>query len=223
MNLFISLYKINDINREYEIQKTLKQNLENSYIKRIIILYEPNYKPLLQSHKLIYKQINFRPSFADFYNFLYENEINIIANNDIYFPEKISLLWLKILSYSDFIILSRHEDSGIFRKEIGDSQDSWVFKGKPNILKACDFYFGIPGCDNRIAYVFHSVGYRVLNPSKTIISIHNHSSQVRNYSEKDRINGPYLNVKPTGFIRAILIKLLLIFLSKINYHDLSID
>ena len=105
------------------------------------------------------------------------------------------------LKHGDFIALTRKEkDGSLFRSDVGDSQDTWIMLGKPKVLNYCNFYMGVPGCDNLIAYKFFESGYRVLNPSKTINCWHLHDSELRSYSETNRLLDFYLLIKPKGLL-----------------------
>jgi hypothetical protein len=223
INLYISLYEVTNIERKNEILEVLKKNLHNPNIDNVIILSEPNDNISFQSAKIKKIDIQTRPKFSEFSAYLDPGCINIIINNDIEFPEQSNITWLKHISSSDCITLTRYESDGkLFRSDRGDSQDTWIFKGNPDGLKYCDFHMGMPGCDNRIAYIFFALGYRVLNPSKSLKTIHHHKSEYRLYSENDRIPGPYLNVKPTTFLQSFFIKLVIVLLSKIHKQELSI-
>lgn len=224
INLYISLYEILNTERKNEILGVLKRNVQNQIIDKIVIFSEPNDNISFNNAKINKVHIQSRPRFSDFIDVLDPECINIIANNDIEFLEPSRLNWLKYITSSDFITLTRYESNGkLFRENRGDSQDTWIFKGRPDVLKYCDFPMGVPGCDNRIAYIFYAMGYRVLNPSKSIKTIHRHKSQFRFYTEEDRILGPYLNVKPTTFLRTLFIKLVTLLLSKIYKIELSIN
>ena len=87
-----------------------------------------------------------------------------------------------------------------------DSQDAWVFQPpvinmtthniprdtntntntdnsysvNNNIIAQSDFYLGIPRCDNRIAEIFISNGYIVLNPTFAVHAIEIHNSIRKN-------------------------------------------
>ena len=76
-----------------------------------------------------------------------------------------------------------------------DSQDVWVFNGlvKANIG---DYYLGIAGCDNKLAFELKTARYTVLNPSKTIHAIHLHSSNYRTYDPKKTVPQPYHFIFP---------------------------
>jgi hypothetical protein len=51
-----------------------------------------------------------------------------------------------------------------------------VWRGKTRV-KNCDFYFGILGCDNKVAYEAKKAGYRVTNPAYRVQGVS--QSQVR--------------------------------------------
>ena len=89
VNLFISLYPPSESSREIEIVECLVHNVSNKYIDKITILNEGFYHPILLAEKISNIQIKERPNFSDFYSFLNNTEINIIANNDIKFDETI--------------------------------------------------------------------------------------------------------------------------------------
>jgi hypothetical protein len=81
-----------------------------------------------------------------------------------------------------------------------DSQDTWIFHtnfipSKQEIIK-CNFELGIPGCDNSIAYLFHSFGYQIYNEPFIIKTYHYHTTNIRNYTSENPIKPPYMLVKP---------------------------
>lgn len=79
-----------------------------------------------------------------------------------------------------------------------DSQDAWVFFGAPKHFVGADFRFGIPGCDNKIAYLLKENGYDVWNPSLDMKAIHLHQVQSRTYIEQKipAVPPPYHLVVP---------------------------
>jgi hypothetical protein len=217
MRLLISLYPIKNPNRSEEILKCLKGNLENNYLEKIIILNEGfNDLEMIKNDKIEVINLNKRPTFNDYFSYFKNNDVNIIANNDILFNNSLSFIFYLKLKANEVLALSRYEmNNKIFRAKYGDSQDTWVFgpnfnKGKCNF----DFYLGIPGCDNRIAGVLYSNKNRVYNPAKLIKTMHFHSSNDRNYSSMDRIYGEYLNIKPTNILLFLMERL---FLNKLYY------
>lgn len=81
------------------------------------------------------------------------------------------------------------------------TQDSWIFYSNecPNDTEQTKFHLGVPGCDNRIAYVLlKEQQYHLLNPQSIVKSYHNHKSDIRYYlHNKTVIPGPYHFIKPT--------------------------
>ena len=56
---------------------------------------------------------------------------------------------------------------------------------------------GIRGCDNRLAYEIKEAGYKILNPSKSIVTVHIHSSNKGNLNpNQETIPEPYLTLQP---------------------------
>lgn len=62
--------------------------------------------------------------------------------------------------------------------------------------KGLEFFFGIPGCDNKITYIMKILGFKITNCPLDIKIYHYHTSDERSYIIKDRISTPYLLIKP---------------------------
>jgi hypothetical protein len=81
-----------------------------------------------------------------------------------------------------------------------DSQDAWLFQSPvPEVLvSASDFPLGVPRCDNRLAFLFHRLGYRILNPAFDIHAIEyaTSASELREglYDIKNSVPGDVRNV-----------------------------
>jgi hypothetical protein len=77
------------------------------------------------------------------------------------------------------------------------SQDVWAFRGGSHIASLpAAFPLGVPGCDNRFAWLLSRVG-STANPSLTIRTLHIHESTYRSYTERNRLKGSYLFVDAT--------------------------
>jgi hypothetical protein len=193
MNLFISLYSCHSIERYNEILFCLKSNINNNYIKRILVLDEGFDFEGISTDKLEIIQYSKRPFFSDFFQYFKDNEINIISNNDIWFDS--SIKYANLIRKSEVLALTRRDqvDSKYILLERCDSQDCWFFFGVPKI--ELNFYLGIPGCDNKILFLLKTNNWIISNPSKIIKIYHEHGSNYRTYSNIDRIPSPYLWVK----------------------------
>lgn len=195
VNLYTSFYQDKNPVRQKELLYCLIKNIENPLIDNIYLLVEGQVE-LPKSDKLIIVNSK-RPTYRDFFDFvnstvLSANQISIIANTDIYFNHTLSAL---DLHDRQCIALSRWDKrkEGLRLHNEKYSQDSWIFKGKIRNVRFCDFYLGIPGCDNRIAYELNRAGYRMFNPANKIQSIHYHQSDLHNYDcTTTKIPKPYL-------------------------------
>lgn len=196
INLFTSYYKDKNFSRQGEYDTCLMMNINNTKIDRIFVLNEQecnikHEKITLFEHK--------RPTYKDFIKYINsvtgDNDYNIIANSDIFFDESIENVYNYTNEYC--LALSRYdylENGNIKLHHEAWSQDTWIFKGKIKEPIYCDFYLGTAGCDNRIAWEFNNVGYKVINPALSIKTIHYHLSNIRNYSMNNIIKKPFLKV-----------------------------
>lgn len=180
INLYINFYHSTDKVRNQEFITCFSKNINNKNLNVIAVESESRLK------------------FSDFFLVIDKvssnDDINIIANLDIYFDESI-LLTLDMKKEEVYALsrwnIVRDKVKHFIRK---DSQDAWIFRGVPNNVFG-DFCMGIPGCDNRLAYEFNKAGYRVANPSYDIKAFHIHSGK-RNYG-KQKIPSPYMTVDPS--------------------------
>jgi hypothetical protein len=142
--------------------------------------------------------INGRPTFNQLFKLSekFPDDINVYCNSDIYFKEIESLKGIK---ENECYALTRWDQKGqelvFFNRR--DSQDAWVFKGVVKPMNA-NFTQGMWGCDNRLAYEIFRAGYKVTNPSKSIVTVHVHEVDDRK-QERTKINTvpqPYYLVDP---------------------------
>jgi hypothetical protein len=186
INVFVNYYEDGNNNRNQELLKCINNNI-NNFLFNFVMLESKN-----------------RLTYNDFFRFINiyscDNDINVISNLDIYFDETIYLM--NNIRKNELYALCRWEELGennIKFSNRPDSQDVWAFRGYVNI--DCNFCLGYAGCDNRVAKVFADNGWKVLNPSKSIRTIHVHNSNVRNYrigyTNIHVVPGPYLTLPPT--------------------------
>ena len=192
INLFTSYFQCGNQQRQRELDFCLEKNKANHLIHKIYLFSE---RP---TYKIFFEQTRKYPDY-----------INILTNADIYFNE--TLDYVRFIKPNQCFALTRWED---YEKKIVSfetrhienkeakakhSQDVWIFRGAVKAEVYGNFYLGIPGCDNRIAFEIGRM-YSVINPSKTIQSIHKHRNPVRKYNipegSPDRIMGRYKWVDP---------------------------
>lgn len=190
VNLFVNYYRDTNPTRQKEIDTCLQRNIESGLFT-LHLLREPSVElPAFARHATLH-ECAARPAYRDFFRVIASagggDDVNVIANSDVYFDETIRLAG-NILP-DEFYALTRqtvHADGRCTFYGKTWSQDAWVFRGPPKErLSGCDFPTGQPRCDGRLAFEAQAAGYRVLNPSLSIRIFHLHSSGVRNHDPAD--------------------------------------
>lgn len=128
------------------------------------------------------------------------NDVNVVANSDLIIPKDSLTLIGNTLADNEVYCLSKRDitPKGIRPWITGWSQDVWCFRGKPNLNGVGNYYFGLPGCDNRLAFELREAGLVVRNPAHSIPTYHLHLSSVRTATndESNRVPAPYMLVTP---------------------------
>jgi hypothetical protein len=205
VNLFTTFYNEKDLVRGIELLDCLTLNIDCKVINKIHIWLENMEDISIKSDKIIIIPAASRPRYNDFFNVINKvsnsNDINIIANTDIFFKDDFEIIKHLDLENKCFT-LTRWDIKEDFEAEfLGrvDSQDVWIFKGKIKDIDG-NFYLGSLGCDNKIAYEIQKAGYNISNPSLTVRSYHLHLSQYRpglSAYTAAPLAGPYLYVPIT--------------------------
>lgn len=202
--LWTSFYQDRKPERAAELEHCIYRNIANPHIDVMVVLLEGKKKdfPILKHKKIQVVEVE-RPTFRTFFDLINYNvepdDISMVSNTDIYFDESVELM-RKVLNPDTCLALSRwhyhgpgHPEGDIVLHNEKFSQDVWVFMGKVKKIIYADFFLGIRGCDNRIAYELNQAGYYVFNPARSIRCIHYHRSEIRNYGN-ETVKMPYLPV-----------------------------
>lgn len=219
LTLFAQYYVPKDKKRLAEINTCFKKNIENPLVDKLVIFFEneadqsfiPNYSKL---EKIVHPS---RLTYHDWLNQtqgLEDGALSVLVNSDIYLTQTLELLSRhasQIEAQKRFIALSRHNptDNGLeLNTNPHWTQDVWALV-KPkegfsaSLLQETGFELGQPGCDNKIAYIFHSHGYRVTNPCAQIIAVHLQANTDRSYHRKqDKLLGLHAFVYPSDGVIA---------------------
>ena len=206
MILITQIYNNNKV-RYNEMIKALKLNCKNRIIDKIILLNEKKLNLDSISPKIkqiiIGKRLTYKIAFDYSNNNFDENNIIILANSDIWFDNSIEIInrcnmvnKVFALSRYDFTSTGNYVFFNNFK-----SQDCWIYQNPIKLQFPHNFYLGRLGCDNRIAWIIskskkNKVKYIIRNPSLTIKCYHEHLSNIRNYTQKNLIKGPYLYLLP---------------------------
>lgn len=214
--------------RHHENLTCLKKNIQLNLFKKIYLINEKKFTKeelnlsddeMKQIHQIIFDKgtrMRYSHPFA-LKKALNINGYIIISNTDIFFDETILNIRKTSLSIDkSFYALLRFEynqniknlkDCKLFTNDnknpyIPYSQDVWIihtnFLPTNEQIKKCNFELGKLGCDNHIAFLFFSFGYKIYNEPHIIKSYHYHTSQFRPYlnNPMDKIHPPYLFMKP---------------------------
>ena len=211
--LITVLYNETDESRIQEYLTCLKKNMHHSMIKKIHVLYDinadnhSNEHPIhdfLVKNNITISYIENRPTFNYCFALAqqyYPNSKIILSNADIYFNE--TLATLKNYDFKNKLIaLTRWDDDGtgaikpfiMEGKPWIPSQDTWIYETPIKHFWHDKIRIGVFNCEPWIMYHALKNGVDVINPCKTIQCCHLHTSNKRNYTEKDKY--PY----PPGFI-----------------------
>jgi len=203
VNLFINYYIDKNKERHLELMQCFLKNRLNNSIDKMYVFIDIE-TPAKKVERVIFIDINSRPTFSDFFELInrvsIEGDINIIANSDIYFDEENIELIKSNIKENECYALARwdiqHDGSTkLFNRP--DTNDVWVFKGKIKPVPDCEnIFLGKCGCDNAIAERIQRAGYVVKNPCLDIKTFHLHLTQIRNYDRKDTTPKPYLLIHP---------------------------
>lgn len=194
--------------RQKELDYCLQKNLNNDLIKKIYLLNEKKYdfNKFKNNNKIIQVIIKTRLTYFDFFKFIQEKKgYFILANLDIFFDNSLKNIYSSSLARKKAIYcLTRYNFDGnksvFFEKYKNCSQDVWIVHS--NFLKINNYNLfkielGKPCCDNVLAYIlFFREKFLLFNEPKKILCHHYHETQLRNYSEKDKIKGLMLNIEP---------------------------
>lgn len=209
--------------RRKEINTCLKKNVRLGLFKKIVMLNERIYTQeelgLNNTEMQCIEQINIgkRLKYIDVLMHVKLLKLNgyiAFGNADMFFDKTIENVRKTSLSQKKCIYsLLRFEYlnkklalcklfvNSQTQKPRNDSQDIWIYHTLQlnltnDILRETDFFLGVPGCDNKITYIFNKYGYTCYNMPWKIKTYHYHTTQIRNYTATDRIPPPYLCVEP---------------------------
>lgn len=190
MNYYVEYWNSENEQRNEEVINCINKNIRSNFFNNIFI-FSSSKEPKLDLPTIPCERVT--------YQFIFDNcisGINVFANSDMEFDE--SILLANNIKNSEFYALTRYEDDMLLHKHDDpykgyDSQDVWIWKDSCRIKNA-NFFLGLPGCDNKIAFIAESHGYTVKNPSKSIKTYHRHKTNVRDGTSADlskRLPPPY--------------------------------
>jgi len=217
INIFCQFFIHSNKERQLEFLKCLKFNVKNKYITKIYLLNERIYTDEeldVSTNKIVQVDIKNRLKFKDVFDYINDNNIqgyNVIINSDIFFDKTIKRLFKSDIHLNKkmyALLRYEYDETDIKKSNLfgprGDSQDTWIIHSNFSIgkkeSKVFNFEFGKPGCDNKMTYLMTILGYEVINDPEYIKSYHLHNTNIRNYTNNDKILPPYETVTPKNFL-----------------------
>lgn len=195
-------YRTQSVDRNAEIEFSVRRNLENVAVDRFVwYVPEEDMDAVPEWLKGEVVKISGRLTYgAVLRNATDSLSLHILINTDIVVPsESVRSLRVRMMyafgearPSETIVCLTRWESSmatfpAARRVKGSNSQDLWAWWGNLAVaneeVTRCldDIPLGIPGCDNRVAHEFGQLG-TVLNPALTIRTYHIHASAQRTYS-----------------------------------------
>ena len=201
-----------DADRNKELRKCLRFNVENPHIDKIYLLNEKIYTNAelgIESAKI--EQINIvnRIKFKDIFSFVEQEQLKgyiITCNADIFFDKTVNNLRKSKMSKNKQILTQlrfEYTDIQLGKCKLfgprADSQDTWIWHSNYNPYKERKMFntiFGKPGCDNKLTYLFNLIGFDVVNQPYFVKTYHIQKSQERDYNSLQPMPRPYMIVSP---------------------------
>ena len=208
INLITSFFRPENTERLNELMTCLKNNIDSKYIKKIYLFMKckEDIEFLKQEIKITRNKIqlilwNKQPFYSDYLNLANQlkGEICMISNADIWL-KKCDTDLINLVNTRENIgyALTRHDrDSsgnfklkqeswnkicGIWASGIG-SFDSFIFKSPKLVTENMEHIQNRPGSEHVFKTELEECNMKFYNPSKSIIIIHEHQSNIRNYGE----------------------------------------
>ena len=211
IHVFLQFYIDKNEQHAKEIQFALQKNVDNPHITSIVLLNERMYtvdELGVQSTKIKQVIIHKRLTYSMFLEYPIVG-YKVLINADIFIDSTLfNCKTSDIHLYKKMYALLRYEygpnpvlyGATTQYEGRGDSADTWIIHSNHTFTKkelACfNIQLGIPGCDNKVAYVFSILGYTIYNDPLYIKTYHCHASSERKYAPN--IITPYACILPAN-------------------------
>lgn len=206
--VYSQYYRTRTPDRQLEIDECLRRNLNHPGISRMVLFCESDAPPVPEGTVPVeVVSSDERITYAEWFRWVKRqgSGIGLLLNADIYLDEGLEHLTATCNGPDTFLALTRY-NPGHAGFHLNDyphwTQDVWGVRADAelpeSLLYASSFPLGFPGCDNRIAYVMWSHGFRVRNPCYHVRSVHLQASTARAYDKtSDRLYGGVSYVHPS--------------------------
>jgi hypothetical protein len=218
LNLITSFYLSKNIERQKELDDTLINNNNCLYISKIHLFLDneecSEYLNQLinDRNKIVIIRIGHQPLYSDLFQYAntLPNEICMISNSDIWLKEIKKDNLINILQQNNNIVYSltryEHDNSSPLIDNYMGSHDVFMFKSPINsdIIRRINHPQNVWGSENVLLYELQKFQYRIYNPCRSIIIIHEHKSGERNH-DRIRINNGDKYIDGQYNVRSLLV------------------
>lgn len=206
--VYSQYYRTRTPERQLELDECLRRNLNHPGISRMVLFTESDAPPVPQGTVPVeVVESHERITYAEWFRWVQRqgSGIGLLLNADIYLDEGLEHLAASFNGPDTFLALTRY-NPGHAGFHLNDyphwTQDVWGVRADAelpeSLLYASSFPLGFPDCDNRIAYVMWSHGFRVRNPCYHVRSVHLQASTARHYDKtSDLLYGGVSYVHPS--------------------------
>mgnify|MGYP001223274116 FL=1 len=222
IDIITSFYITKNKSRMNELLKALDKNLHNKYINNIhLFLDDKKCVHFLKNkfNELFYLKIKIcnigkQPLYSDLFNYSnkLKNKICMIINSDIWlYSIDNHYIFNKLQENKGRTVFSitrhEHDFSCPLIENYQGSHDAFIFISPidKEIIKQIKHKQNVWGSENVLLYELNKINYKLYNPCKQIIIIHEHKSEIRNENRK-RINWGDINGDGIFSIRSHIVK-----------------
>jgi hypothetical protein len=202
INIITSFYLTSSKDRQEELDNALLNNINSNLIKSVHLFLDNNacldyLNDIFFENKNFLKIVVISSRKQPFYNDLlsYANTLNqeicMVCNSDIWLKNIEDIKIINRLNSKMIYALTRYEYdmSCPLIDHYQGSHDSFIFRSplNNNIIKHLNFPQNVWGSENVLLYELNKFNYKIYNPCKQVIIIHEHQSELRD-GNRNRIN-----------------------------------
>ena len=194
--LITEYFKFSSEARDQEVCTAIQKNI--ALFDKVVVLSEKDQCSIAET-VITGKRVTYRDTFEYANQHFPSGTLVVICNSDMYFDESLDNV---SLDSNTCVALTRYNcTDGLLDHMLSCTQDSWMFVTPIRVPAKSDFYFGLMGCDNHIAYLLKKEGYHLVNPCYDVKSYHLHLSEVRTYEKKPMKPREYYHFVDPGTVR----------------------
>tara|TARA_Y100000389_G_scaffold200407_1_gene240724 strand:- start:974 stop:1768 length:795 start_codon:yes stop_codon:yes gene_type:complete len=206
--MFTQFYIPGNTERYGEIKETLKENVQNNLITKIILINERKYTEEemgINNDKIIQIIKGDRMTFLDVFKNIKSMKLKgyiVVTNSDIFFNNTFGNIFRsnlmntkKVFSLLRLEYNKNNLNETRLYKDYNWSADTWIFhtnqSNKIKNVNEFNLQLGFAGVDNILPYKFYKNGFSVFNEPLFIQTLHNHHNDYRTWKKNNLFANEY--------------------------------